>query len=260
MTYNSGYPGPFDEENVFFGSTEMPIPAGNYAFTLVDACGNSASISKELLDVLSGPGATVYKGCGPDMGSLQLNSFDFEFTKVELTKAPASYTGTVPVDVSQNISFSIDPRRFFMNNLPAGEYEFTSSTSCKTTHLTKVTIEGVNVTENKIEVTENCGAFNLYLKHEDNLNSNQAPLFGIQKFDPVTSNWTHPVTGQVYNPADELSNENAVLMVNGASNINQNYSGKLRLVKSMRIWKNGEDMVLNRPQTTYCLETLKHLK
>ncbi|GEO23095.1 hypothetical protein CQA01_36290 [Cyclobacterium qasimii] len=257
VTYNSGYPGPFDEENVFFGSTEMPIPAGNYAFTLVDACGNSASISKELLDVLSGPGATVYKGCGPDMGSLQLNSFDFEFTKVELTKAPASYTGTVPVDVSQNISFSIDPRRFFMNNLPAGEYEFTSSTSCKTTHLTKVTIEGVNVTENKIEVTENCGAFNLYLKHEDNLNSNQAPLFGIQKFDPVTSNWTHPVTGQVYNPADELSNENAVLMVNGASNINQNYSGKLRLVKSMRIWKNGEDMVLNRPQTTYCLETLK---
>jgi len=256
-TFNTRYPGPFDEENVFFGSTEMPIPTGNYAFTLVDACGNSASISKELLDKLSGPGTTVYKGCGPDLGSVQLNSFDFEFTKVELTKAPTSYTGTVPADVSQNISYSIDPRRFFMNNLPVGEYEFTSYTSCKTTHLTKVTIEGVKVTENKIDIIENCGAFNLNLKHVDNLNKIQSPTFGIQKLDPSSGKWTHPETGQIYNPTDELSKENAVLLVNGALNVNLNYSGKLRLVKSILIWKNGEEMVINRPQTTHCLETLK---
>lgn len=257
VSFNSQYPGPFDEENVFFGSTELPIPAGNYAFTLVDACGNSASIEKELLEKLSGPGATVYKGCGVDLGSVQLNSFDFEFTKVELTKAPSSYTEPVPADVSQNISVSIDPRRFFMGGLPVGDYEFTSYTSCGTTHLTKVTIEGVTVTENQIDIVENCGAFNLFLKHNDNLNSNQAATFGIQKLDPISGEWTHPGTGKVYNPSDELSNENAVLLTNGASNINLNYSGKLRLLKSYRVWKNGKDMILNRPQTTYCIETLK---
>ncbi|MBR9776502.1 MAG: DUF11 domain-containing protein [Cytophagales bacterium] len=254
--FNSQYPGPFTEENIFFGSTDMPIPTGNYAFTLEDACGHTASISKELLDKLSGPGATVYKGCGPDMGSVQLNSFDFEFTTVELTSAPASFSGSLPLDVTNNIS-SVDPRRFYMNSLPEGEYEFTSYTSCKTTHLTKVTIEGIEVIENQIDIIENCGAFNIFLKHEDNSTNGQAPLFGIQKLDPSSGEWGHPETGQVYNPTDPLTNENAILLVNGATNINQNYSGTLRLVKSLNIWKMGEDMMVNRPQITYCLETLK---
>ncbi|GAB2992562.1 hypothetical protein GCM10027284_06820 [Cyclobacterium sediminis] len=254
--FNTQYPGPFTEENIFFGSTEMPIPTGNYAFTLEDACGHSASISKELLDKLSGPGATVYKGCGPDMGSVQLNSFDFEFTSVELTKAPSSFSGSLPLDVTNNIS-NVDPRRFYMNNLPEGDYEFTSNTSCKTTHLTKVTIEGIEVIENQIDIIENCGAFNIFLNHDDNSTNGQSPLFGIQKLDPLSGNWVHPESGITYNPSEPLTNENAVILVNGATNINQNYSGTLRLVKSLNIWKMGEDMMLNRPQITYCLETLK---
>jgi uncharacterized repeat protein (TIGR01451 family)/gliding motility-associated-like protein len=254
--FNSQYPGSFSEENIFFGSTEMPIPTGIYSFTLEDACGHSASITKELLDKLSGPGATVYKGCGPDMGSVQLNSYDFEFTTVELTNAPASFNGTLPLDVTNNIS-SVDPRRFYMNNLPEGEYEFTSYTSCKTTHLTKVNIEGIDIIENQIDIIENCGAFNIYLSHEDNSINGQSSTFGIQKLDPSSGEWVHPETGLVYNSLDPLNDENAVILVNGATNINQNYSGTLRLVKSLNIWKMGEEMMVNRPQITYCLETLK---
>uniref|UniRef100_UPI0030ED0626 hypothetical protein n=1 Tax=uncultured Cyclobacterium sp. TaxID=453820 RepID=UPI0030ED0626 len=184
------------------------------------------------------------------------NSFDFEFTSVELTKAPSSFSGSLPLDVTNNIS-NVDPRRFYMNNLPEGDYEFTSNTSCKTTHLTKVTIEGIEVIENQIDIIENCGAFNIFLNHDDNSTNGQSPLFGIQKLDPLSGNWVHPESGITYNPSEPLTNENAVILVNGATNINQNYSGTLRLVKSLNIWKMGEDMMLNRPQITYCLETLK---
>jgi uncharacterized repeat protein (TIGR01451 family) len=254
--FNAQYPGPFQEENIFFGSSDMPIPTGNYAFTIEDACGNTASIQDEFLGEVVRPVATIYKGCGPGSGSIQLNSFDFEFTKVEITKAPALFNGPLPTDVTKNVS-STDPRRFFMNDLPEGEYEFTSYTTCETTHINSVTIEGVTITENQIDILENCGSFNLNLNHQDNLNNRQNAKFGIQKFDPSTGNWVHPETGTTYNPGEELNDENSVLLTNGANNINLNYSGELRLAKTYPIWKNGEMMAFNESRNEFCLASLE---
>ncbi|SHN21914.1 conserved repeat domain-containing protein/gliding motility-associated C-terminal domain-containing protein [Cyclobacterium lianum] len=253
--YNEAYPGPFEEENIFFGSEEMPIPFGQYTFMVEDACGNTAEFSKEFRDLLSGPATTVYKGCGPSTGSLQLNSFDYQFTRIEMVAGPEAYSNQYPIDLSENISQN-DPRRFFMNSLPAGNYEFVSYTTCDTEHETQVTVSGVSTIKNEIGVDENCGSFNLSLDHQDNLDENQTTRFGIQKFDPTTGEWVHPETGRAYQLGEELTGENAILLVNRANNINLSYHGELRLVKSIRIWKNGQDIVPNEPSFNYCLETL----
>ncbi|WP_162343044.1 T9SS type B sorting domain-containing protein [Cyclobacterium salsum] len=254
--FNEEYPGPFTEENLFFGSEEMPIPFGTYSFSITDACGSTASLNREFRDLLSGPVATVYKGCGPSTGSLQLNSFDYEFTRIEMTAGPASYDGQFPLDLSENISLS-DPRRFFMSNLPAGDYEFTSYTTCDTEHVTEVTIEGAEILTNDLNIEENCGSFNLSLNHQDNLDENQTTRFGIQKRNEDTGEWGDPETGLVYEEGEELNDENSILIVNGATTINLSYYGNLRLVKSIRIWKNGQDIVPNEPSYNFCLETLE---
>ncbi|MDN3688333.1 gliding motility-associated C-terminal domain-containing protein [Cyclobacterium jeungdonense] len=257
--FNEGYPGPFTEENLFFGSEEMPIPFGTYSFSITDACGSTASISREFKDLLSGPVPTVYKGCGPTTGSLQLNSFDYEFTLIEMTAGPASFAGQLPLDLSENISQN-DPRRFFMSNLPAGDYEFTSYTTCNTEHVTEITIEGAEILTNDLNIEENCGSFNLSLNHQDNLDENQTTRFGIQKRNTDTGEWGHPETGMSYVEGEELNAENSILIVNGATTINLSYYGELRLVKSIRVWKNGQDIIPNEPSYNFCLETLEEFE
>ncbi|MBD3628083.1 gliding motility-associated C-terminal domain-containing protein [Cyclobacterium sp.] len=257
--FNEAYPGPFEEENIFFGSEEMPIPFGVYTFSIEDACGNTASLSREFRDLLPGPVATVYKGCGPNTGSLQLNSFDYQFNRIEMVAGPETFDALFPLDVSENISQN-DPRRFFMNNLPAGDYEFVSYTTCETEHVTEVTIEGASIITNEIEIDENCGSFNLNLNHQDNLDENQTTRFGIQKLESGSGEWVHPETGQAYVEGEELNESNSILIINGANNINLNYYGELRLVKSIRIWKNGQDIVPNEPSFNYCLETLNQFE
>ncbi len=256
VLFNEAHPGPFSEENLFYGSEEMPLPFGTYSFSIEDACGNSASITEEFRDLLSGPVSTVYKGCGPTTGSLQLNSFDYEFTRIEMTEGPESFAGQLPLDLSENISQN-DPRRFFMNSLPAGEYEFVSNTTCGTEHSTRVSIEGASILTNEVAVEENCGSFNLSLFHEDNLEENQTTRFGIQRLNPETGEWGHPETGLAYTEGEELTDENSILVVNRATTINLSYYGNLRLVKSIRIWKNGSDIVPNQPSHNFCLETLE---
>ncbi|MEX2513010.1 MAG: gliding motility-associated C-terminal domain-containing protein [Cyclobacteriaceae bacterium] len=253
--FNPDYPGPFTDDNTFFGSEENPIPFGFYEIEISDACGRKASVSRTYNEAIPGPSTTVYKGCGPNTGSLQIFNYDYELTKVEMTKAPAEFGNTFPLDLSENISKN-NLKTFYLNNLPAGEYHFLIATSCNTEHTTEVKIEGPEVLQNEIEVFENCRSFNLFLEHRDNLSSKQITRFGLQKFDPELGQWTHPETGNPYLAGEELSAENSVILTNGATNINLNYFGELRVAKSIKTWRNGVDIQASQASNEYCLETL----
>lgn len=147
-----------------------------------------------------------------------------------------------------------------MSNLPAGAYEFVSYTTCDTEHLTEVTIEGAEILTNDLNIEENCGSFNLSLNHQDNLDDNQTTRFGIQKRNEATGEWGHPETGIPYQAGDELTTENSIRIINGATTINLSYYGNLRLVKSIRVWKNGQDILPNEPSYNFCLETLEEFE
>jgi uncharacterized repeat protein (TIGR01451 family)/gliding motility-associated-like protein len=253
--FNADYPGPFTEENTFFGSDENPIPPGFYEIEILDACGRQAGVSRTFTDELPRPRTNAYKGCGPATGSLQIFNYDYELIKVELIAAPAAYANSLPLDLSENVSVT-NKKTFYLNNLPKGEYQFKIATSCGSEHTSIINIEEMEVTDNQIEIIENCGSFNLRLNHSDNLATNQTTRFGLQKLDLETGLWVNPETGTPYVEGDEINSENSVVLTNGATNINLNYFGDLRVVKSVKTWRNGADIQPNQPSYSFCLQIL----
>lgn len=253
--FNANYPGPYTGDNIFFGSVANPIPDGFYSLTVQDACGNEASISVNHVQSVGRPAANILKSCGVGVGSVELINFDYQLIEVVLNKAPTAYGITTPVDLSANINVN-DTRRFYLNNLPEGTYEFAVKTSCDTEHVATVEIESTVITSNLVEIEENCGTFNLNLDHRDNLAANQNTRYGLQKYFPETDDWGHPDTGVRFSEGDELTNTNAVMLANRANNFNLDYIGDLRVVKSARVWRNGADILPGQNAATFCLETL----
>lgn len=253
--YNTNYPGPYTENNIFFGSEANPIPDGLYNLTVQDACGNEASISINHTQAVGPPQANILKSCGIGVGSVELINFDYQLDEVVLTLAPLAYGVTTPLDLSENINVN-DTRRFYLNNLPAGSYEFAVKTSCGTEHVTTVNIESTVITSNVVEIEENCGTFNLNLDHRDNLAASQNTRFGLQKYFPETNDWGHPDTGVRFTLGQELTSANAVILSNRANNFNLSSIGELRVVKSAQVWRDGADILAGENAATFCLETL----
>lgn len=138
--FNVNYPGPYTEDNIYFGGVANPIPDGFYSLTVQDACGNETSISVNHVQSVGPPAANILKSCGLGVGSVELMNFDYQLTEVVLNAAPASYGVAAPVDLSKNININ-DTRRFYLNDLPEGTYEFAVKTSCDTEHIATVNIE-----------------------------------------------------------------------------------------------------------------------
>jgi len=253
---NANYPGPYTADNIFFGSVDDPIPNGFYSLTVQDACGNEASISFNHVQSVGRPAANILKSCGIGVGSVELINFDYQLVEVVLNSAPTAYGISTPVNLTENINVN-DPRRFYLNNLPPGSYEFAVKTSCDTEHVTTVNIESTVISSNLVEIEENCGTFNLNLDHRDNLDASQDTRFGLQKYFPETDDWGHPETGVRFVEGQELTRTNAVFLSNRAKNFNLRYTGELRVVKSARVWRNGADILPGQSATTFCIETLR---
>ncbi|WP_209330210.1 gliding motility-associated C-terminal domain-containing protein [Lunatimonas salinarum] len=254
---NPNFPGPFTENNIFFGSPEDPIPDGFYALTLSDACGNTASISVDHRTIVGAPSATVLKSCTPGFASLELLNFDYFLENVTLVDGPPEFGQSFPVDLSQHIS-QVDSRRFFLGEIPSGDYTFEVKTSCgDEVYRRTYPIAGTTVTSEEITVEENCGTFSVFLNYLSDIPNSQNLRFGLQRKDPQTGVWGHPQTGVPYEEGQELTAANAVMLFNGQSNINLAYSGDLRIVKAVRVFKDGADILPGESAFTQCISTVK---
>lgn len=257
---SSGYPGPFNDAPVFFGGVDNPIPDGQYIFEVTDGCGNSSgNITINHKTIVSRPSADVMAGCDVGVGSVQLLNYDYNLTSVKIIDAPPIYNASLPHDVSLNIRDN-DKRKFSMNKLPEGKYEFATENSCGTGHSFVVEIQGHKIIKSEVEIVETCGSFNLTLDHESSLKGEQPEKFGLQKFNPKTGNWEHPVTGENYIEGEELTKSNAVILFNRATNYNFPFSGFFRVVKSIEIWKNGSEVTGSDSPLTFCLFPLKEFE
>lgn len=257
---NETYPGPFDEERIFFGNADNPIPDGVYQFEIIDACGNSSgelSINHKVF--VSRPPEDVMAACEVNKGSVQLLNYDYSLEKVEILKAPTSYAPQLPQDVSYNIRQN-DRRRFSMNNLPAGTYEFYTENDCGSNHTFEVEIEGHSILRNEVLVKETCGSFNLEIDHESNLSGIQPEKFGLQKLNPSTGSWEHPVTGETYIEGEDLNESNSITLFNGTTNYNFSISGTFRVIKSLEVWRDGSEVLPGENPMEFCLFTLKEFE
>jgi len=224
------------------------LPAGDYVLSITDSCNNSyiknatitASISVEPLVFLD------KKGCGENYDSISLTSPNGGLQTVIITAAPSSFPFSLPYNVSFNIASN---GTFYMNAFPEGSYTFYTKDICNQERTTAYTLTGYHH-GGSIDVINNCGAFDLNMSFSDNA-TNQANLFWLQKFDPLTNQWTHPLTGVVYPPNSLPNNLNSYQLENLTVNYNIAATGTFRVLARTNYYNNGSSQLIS------CIQTVK---
>ena len=210
------------------------LPQGTYTFNVTDSCGIvhvvAATVglySPAQLSVIQRP------GCSFGFGSVIVNDSN-GISAATLIAAPSSYTATLP----QNLSANCVSSTFYFGSVPEGSYTFQFTSNCGAQRTATINVVGYQVTNNVLNVTENCGSFNLFLQYSSN--GTFIETYWLQKFNTVTGQWTHPSTGFVYNAVDQLSGLNSVPLLNNFNNLNLAYTGQFRILKSFRYLVNAE--------------------
>lgn len=223
-----------------FGAFEFfGVPFGNYVFYIVDSCGDTHTHPVTLQPSAGEPGVTVIPrpGCNEGEGSVRVfSSSGLYFAGAVITGAPATYTELLPQDVSANINQTGNTAgQFYMNALPEGDYTIEFTDQCGFMQEQTITVVGYNE-ENEVTIIPYCGSFDINLVHSSSGTYSQS--FWLQKYNPVTNTWGHPVTGVPYTgglPGDN----NSVFLANNSVNINNAYTGEFRIVKNFYVYSNG---------------------
>ncbi|WP_432671949.1 T9SS type B sorting domain-containing protein [Flavobacterium sp. SM2513] len=127
-TFNPNYPGPYNDDTIFFGDLENPVPFGNYKVSAQDACGRTKNLSFSLTKKLVKPAVTTSNlGCASEFGKVRIQIPGREIVSIFITEAPVAYSPTLP----SNVMTFVDAEGMFINNnLPIGVYNFTIVDSC----------------------------------------------------------------------------------------------------------------------------------
>lgn len=212
------------------------LPLGQYTFAITDSCGD---VHEEVVDVEPDGGPftlTVLQrpGCAIGDGSIRLRKENGDLATVTITAAPATYTNPLPHNVSANVSAN---GMFYMNSLPEGTYTFNVIDECGGTAVQNVLVEGYHMQVNEYDLIEQCNSFNLGIQHASN--GTYLQNFWLQKFDPVTGTWGHPQTGVAYADGTLPVGTNSKLLTNNMVNINNQFIGQFRVIKSFYVYANG---------------------
>lgn len=242
------FPVPFDASTYILPTNEIEVkisglPSGNYQLEVTDVCGNvyPLSITVPLRISTELPTVSVLRGCTDGFGSMSLYTPNRKFAIVKIMTAPTTYSQTLPYDVSFNIS---PQGRFYMNELPEGNYTFMTTDICGITSNFNVEIPGYSVIQNEVSIVGNCGSFNLILSHV--VEQPYVQIFWLQKLNPITNQWTHPYTGVPYLSGD-LNTTNSLQVLNFITNFNIALFGKFRVVKVNSVYNNGNGLNANCP-------------
>lgn len=212
-----------------------PIPVGSYTIQFTDDCG---FLREEIIEVppfVEMPfNKATLPSCDSGYGSVRLRSGNGHLTEVIITSAPMGLGQAIPYDVS----FNLEQGKFFMNNLPEGNYIFKATDTCGIMHYMDVYIEGYNlVPENSFIYTRNCGSFSV--KVTDSSNGREGANYWLQHLDVATGNWVHPQTGVVYTEGDLPNSETGIKLDNNTIKYNLAYLGTFRILKKFETFSNG---------------------
>jgi gliding motility-associated-like protein len=102
-----------------------------------------------------------------------------------------------PVDITSNIAAN---GRLYINGLPEGNYVFEITDGCGPVNH-PIEVIGYHATRKTATVARDCVTFTVTIDVAGD-NPGTTPFYYLQKLDPVTGNWVHPVTGTVYVAGD----------------------------------------------------------
>jgi gliding motility-associated-like protein len=235
ITAPSSYPNPIphnlpnDPQNnlVFIANDLTP---GFYSFNVIDVCGVAHVLNNMIGNQPEPipPSIRVGGGCQIGFRTVTISSI-VDLSTVIIVSAPGSFQQAIPY----NFSFGITPESsgyFVSGDLPEGDYVFRVVTECGYSYDFPIYVDGYYMS-NAIDVIENCGSFDISLFHTSN-NLNAVPSFWLQKYNPISNQWEHPLTGVTY-PINSAPNTlNSVALNNNAVNFNFTASGYFRIIRS----------------------------
>jgi gliding motility-associated-like protein len=224
------------------------LPAGDYTLQITDSCNNTYIKNVTIVANISVVPLSFFeqRGCGDDFDSISLISPNGRLQTVIVTAAPSSFPFALPYDVSFNIASN---GIFYMNSFPQGSYTFYTKDFCNQEKTTTYTLTGYRKGGN-IEVIGNCGSFDLKMNFTDNT-LNQFPTYWLQKFDPLTNKWMHPITGVVCPNDAAIDSTNSYSLINSTINYNIAATGTFRILIRFNYFSNGSFFF------SKCVQTIK---
>ncbi|QYJ67415.1 T9SS type B sorting domain-containing protein [Flavobacterium litorale] len=222
------------------------LPIGFYTIQFTDECGFFREETIEVPPFVERNFTeSTLPSCEAGFGSVLLRSRNGHLTEVIITNAPAALNQSLPY----NASFNIASGRFYMGNLPEGNYTFQATDICGIMHDMVVEIEGYNPpSENSFEFTPNCGSFSV--KVTDESNGIEGANYWLQKLDEETGNWVHPRTGVVYTEGSIPNDETGIKFRNDKRRNNLKFEGTFRMIKKFETYSSGSS------ENTICISEL----
>lgn len=220
--------------------------SGDYLIHIVDDCGmvhpKNFTVPPFLANLPIND--TTRADCELDKGGLRVRGGNSNtLISAVITAAPAGFPETLPFDASGYIAGGT----FSMAGLIPGDYTIAFTDNCLAHPPEVFTVMGYAITSSEVEVAKHCSSFDLHIAHVSNATSQQ---FWLQKLD-TAGNWTHPDTGAVYVDDAIFGDNNALEVLNNSDNINLQYIGEFRVVKTFQAYENA-----NIAPTKQCVEVL----
>lgn len=211
------------------------LPIGDYIIRITDECGNVYEIPVNVPEFeVRGFTITSLAACNVGVGSVRINSGNGSVTAVTLTDAPETYGGTVPQDLSDDISSGV----FLIDNLPEGDYIFEVVDVCGIEDVLTVTVVGYNPSDNPFVFIPNCGSFDIILQDEDSVSDE--PTYWLQVLlDEENDIWGNPATQISYTEGTVPNEDNSFPLPNNTTTFNLTFNGDFRIVKAFESYTIG---------------------
>lgn len=117
--FNIDHPGPFSAPVTSYGAFGIPIPFGNYQFTVTEACGRTYTSEVITVEYIlpTVQSSAVNNDCVTGLGVAMISIPGFEIVSAIITSGPVGYP------VPQNVSAFIDAEgELTLIGLPGGDY------------------------------------------------------------------------------------------------------------------------------------------
>lgn len=222
------------------------LPSGTYTFSVINICGTTYNYTITIPLSQQQPIFVNYiKGCEKGYASINIGIQATTLSTVKITAAPPAFEQSLPFDISYNLFEG----SLFMNGLPEGIYALQLTDSCSGIRNITIEIAGYHATVDHLVVNENCGSFDLSVDYESNENAPNS--FWLQKLNPATGQWMHPITNVPYVDGSLPDAGNSLSLTNYANNLNIASIGNFRVLRVHAYYSNGQK------DKTQCIVAIK---
>jgi gliding motility-associated-like protein len=222
-----------DDESGIFAIREVPL--GEYVIEVTDECGFTQTVTAIVpVFVEQNFAVKLLPSCEGGYGSIFVKSRNSGLVSMVITSAPAGFGQVLPYNVNHNIT---EDGEFYMSNLPEGNYVFKGVDECGIQRDMNVTILGYQYDNRDFEFVPYCGSFSIMVR--DLSNMGHGATYWLQKYDPATGTWGHPVTGAPYTEGTEPTTATGKQLLNYIRVHNLTFTGKFRIIKKYGGYGNG---------------------